>query len=93
MPLATVTTPVTVDREPTTGIVVQRVGDRVVGGVGVASQSGHADRRAVGGVFVNGVGRGVAVGDRSDVEFINVIDVDRHHGGVETAVAAEWLAR
>ena len=63
VPLATVTTPVTVDREPSTGVVVQRVGDRVVGRVGVARQSGHADHRAIGGVFVNGVGRGVAVGD------------------------------
>ena len=46
-----------VDREPTAGVVVQRVGDRVVGGVGVARQGRHADHRAIGGVFVNRVGR------------------------------------
>ena len=52
-----------------------------------ARQSGDADRRAIGGVFVNGVDRGVAVDRRGDIKLIDVIDVDRHHGCVETAVA------
>ena len=46
-----------VDGEPATGIVGQRVGDTIVGGVGVAGQGGDADRRAVGGVLGDGVGR------------------------------------
>ena len=54
----------------------------------------------VGGVFVNCVGRARRCrSTRSDVEFIDVVDVDRHHDGVETAVTTDvartvilWLA-
>ena len=50
-----------VDREPAAGVVVQRVGDRVGGGIRVAGHGRDADRRAVGRVLVDRVGRGVAV--------------------------------
>ncbi len=66
-----------VDREPSTGVIIQRVGDRVVGRIGIGCQSGHANHGAVGRILVDRVGCRVAVGDRTDVEFVDVVDVDR----------------
>ena len=75
-----------VDFKPTAGGVVERVGDGVVAGIRVARECGYADHRVSRSVLVDGIDRGVAVGRRGDIELINVIDVNRHHGGVETAV-------
>ena len=68
-----------VDRESAAVVVLQRVGDRVGRRVGVAGRSGDADDRADDRVFIHCVGRAVGIGDRSDVEFIDIVDVDRHH--------------
>ena len=57
------------------------------------AKRGHADDRVGGSVFINGVNRGVAVDRRGNIELIDVVNVDRHHRGVETAVARTWLAR
>ena len=63
---ATVTTPVLASMANAPAVVVlQAVGDRVGGGIGVAGRGGDADRGAVGRVLVDGVGRGVGVGDRA----------------------------
>ena len=75
-----------IDFEPSAGGVVESVGDGVVAGIRVARKRGHADHRVSRSVFINGVNRGIAVDRRGDIELINVINVNRHHGGVETAV-------
>ena len=75
-----------IDLEPTAGVVVQRVGDGVVAGVSVARECGHADHRVSRSVLIDSVNRGIAVDRRGHIELINVIDVNRHHGDVETAV-------
>ena len=75
-----------VDRESSAGVIVQRVGDRVVGRVGVGGQGRHTDHRAVGGVFIDRVGGRVTVGDRSDVEFIDIVDRDREDPSLERSV-------
>ena len=76
-----------VDGEPAAVVVLQAVGDRVVRGIGVAGRRGHADRRADDRVFVHRIGRGVTVGDRTDVELVQVVDVDREHLVGERTVA------
>ena len=55
-----------VDGKASAGVVLQAVGDRVGGRIGVAGGGGDPDDRAVGRVFVHRVGRGVGVGDRAD---------------------------
>ena len=50
-----------VDREPAAGVVVQRVGDRVVGGIGVGGAGRDADGRADDGVFGHRLAAGVGI--------------------------------
>ena len=76
-----------IDGEASAVVVLQAVGDRIVRGIGVAGRGGDADRGADDRVLIDRIGRGVAVGDRADVEFVQVVDRDREHLVGERAVA------
>ena len=76
-----------IDGEPSAVVVLQAVGDRVVRGIGVAGAGRDAHRRADDRVLVHRIGRGVTVGDRPDVELVQVVDVDRKHLVGERTVA------
>ena len=69
-----------VDRESSAVVIIQRVGDRVVRRIGVAGQGRHADRRAdwPRSRRLRWLSPSLSR-DRSDVEFIDIVDVDRHH--------------
>ncbi len=70
---ATVTTPVAgVDGEASAGIVGERVGHGAGGGIAVGGEGGNADGGADGGILVDGIGRGIAVAQRRDVELVDV---------------------
>ena len=79
-----------VDGEPATGGVVEAVADGI-GAVGVGRQGGHADSCAVGGVFGDRIGGGVAVGDRADIGLIGVAQIDRESLGAGRSVARRGL--
>ena len=66
---------------------MQRVGDRVGRGVGIAGRGRDPDDRADRRVFVHFVGRAVDIGHRSDVEFIDIVDVDREDLVGERSIA------
>ncbi len=66
-----------VDGEASRGVVVQRVGDRIGGGVRVGSEGSDANDGAIGRVLVDGVGRGIRIADGRDVEFIDIVQGDR----------------
>src|SRR4029079_687679 len=68
-----------VDLEAAAGVVVQRVGDSVVGGVVVLGEGRDAHDRAHGRVLVDRVGRGVVVDRGGDVELVDVVDPDGEH--------------
>ncbi len=50
-----------------------RIGSRI----GVGGEGGHTDHRAIGGVFVHGVERGIRIADRSRIELVDVGHGDR----------------
>ncbi len=79
-----------VDGEPPAGGVVQRVGDRVVGRIGIGSQRRDADHGAIGGVLIHRVGRQVAVGHSPDIEFVDIVDVDVEALVGERTVGCCW---
>ena len=60
-----------IDREAAPSGIVEAVGDRV-GAVGVGGEGRHTNGGAIGGILGNGIGVAVAVGDRADVEFVDV---------------------
>ena len=65
-----------IDREASTGGIVEGVADRV-GAIGVGGQGGHTDSRAVSRILGDRVGGAVIVGDRTDVELIDIREIDR----------------
>src|SRR6185436_16409619 len=65
-----------VNCEPPTGVVDQRIGHAVGGGVGVAGRGGNADRRAVRRVLVYSVGGGASIGGDRHIELVHVVHVD-----------------
>ena len=71
-----------VDVEQSVGIAGQAVGNGVVGRVQVERVGGNAHRSADANVLSDFIGRGIAVGGHSDVEFIDVdnSDVERLAG-------------
>ena len=65
-----------VDGKASAVVVLQAVGDRVGGGIGVAGRGGDADAVPLDRVLVHRVGRGVGVADRAHVELVDVVDLD-----------------
>ena len=68
-----------VDREPAAVVVLQRIGDRVVGRIVITGRRGDADHRADCGVLVDRVGRRISIGHRADIELVDIVDVDREY--------------
>ena len=56
----------------------KRMSDRVGRRIGVAGRGRDADHGVDGRVLVDLVGRSVDVRHRTDVEFVDIVDVDRH---------------
>ena len=63
---------VAVDREAATGIVVERVGDGVGGGIGVGRVGLDADRGADSDVLAGRIRGAVGIADRADIELVDV---------------------
>ena len=76
----------TVDGESATGAVVEGVGDSVVGRVGIAGRSSQANGCSIGRVFSHRIGCRIAVADGSDIELVDIGQVDDKVLGRETAV-------
>ena len=68
------------DGEQATGAIVERIGDRVVGCVGISSCDCNAYGGADGRIFCYGVGGSVAIADGTHVEFIDIVEIDGKHG-------------
>ena len=75
-----------VDRKASPGGIVQGVGDGVGRAVGIGCGSRNSDKRPIGRVFGEGVGGSVAVGDRANVELVDVGEVDGKGLGRPAAV-------
>ena len=75
-----------IDREAAAAAVVQRIGDCVVGRVGIGCEGGNTDEGSDGGVFQNVVRGRIDVRDRGDGEFVDVANRDRERRGAERTV-------
>ena len=65
-----------IDSESSTGITIERVGDLVGGTVEIGRESCQADHSPVGRVFIDGISCRVGVGDGSDVELVDIGQID-----------------
>ena len=86
-------TRVGVDLEQPVGVAGQAVGDRIVGRIQVKGIGRQADGGSDDHIFIDGIGGGIAVGGRRDIEFVQIVDGDIEDLCLASSHRCWWPAR